>query len=427
MIWAGPWACSNASRSMPGRPPAPDRRAVGDMALPGHDPHAAGAARRRAVVDRALRGARPRALFFPLRRLFGGWLAAAMVLAVAWEPFHLALSRQLHPDGMLAAFTLLALLSFLAWLYGGRQLRYLLLSAVTMGLALLTKTPAGIAMVVAGLLILWEWWRLWRARAPGKTRLVGSFVGWGLLATAVFFVLWPALWLDPDHYFREDVPSTWRLCGRGARPPQLLLRPGGARSRPLLLPGGMALPHDAGYVRGPAVRFRLAGAPLLAAGQPRGAEHIRGADPLRRLLCTRHHHCQQEVRPLPAAGLPAPGHPGRAGAGGCGGRRVELVGAAARRPSAGGRWQAGGRAWRSGRGAAASATRAARFPACALLPDLLQPARRGQRHGAQGTAHRVGRGSRPGGGLAQCPSRRRPAARGRLVRRRVSFVLSRHP
>jgi len=168
--------------------------------------------------------------YFPLRRLFGysteksnAGIALAFwgALYLAWSPFFLALSRQLHPDGLAASFIVLALLLFLAWLYGTQQRRYLLASGVVMGLAWLTKTPAIFLAPTGALLVAWRMWQFrskdfslsppgapYRAGAHHKRerlksllrtnrRLLIGYVVWGLLATLTFVLLWPAMWLDP--------------------------------------------------------------------------------------------------------------------------------------------------------------------------------------------------------------------------------------
>jgi dolichyl-phosphate-mannose--protein O-mannosyl transferase len=63
--------------------------------------------------------------FLPLRALFGAPAAILATLLMAWDPFFLALSRQLHIDGLLTTFLTLSLLTLLAWLYAGRRTRYL--------------------------------------------------------------------------------------------------------------------------------------------------------------------------------------------------------------------------------------------------------------------------------------------------------------
>jgi len=142
--------------------------------------------------------------YFPLRRLFGAPAAVLATLFVAWDPFFIALSRQLHPDGLVSSLIFLALLLFLSWLYGGQKRRYLVASGIIMGLAWLTKTPAIFLVPIAALLVGGELIYRWRAprslppHAPLSLHsLLFGYIGWGVVATLTFIVLWPAMWLDP--------------------------------------------------------------------------------------------------------------------------------------------------------------------------------------------------------------------------------------
>ena len=124
------------------------------------------------------------AAYFPLRRLFGAPIVALAVLVVAWDPFLIALACLLHLDGLLASLTLLALLSFLAWLHCAQQLRYFTVSVLATGLALLTKTPAVILIPAAGLLVLVEWVRRVRAGEGKSSGMLLAFLAWTALAIA---------------------------------------------------------------------------------------------------------------------------------------------------------------------------------------------------------------------------------------------------
>ncbi len=137
------------------------------------------------------------ALFLPLRKLYGPLFGATGALYVAWSPFFLGLSHQLHPDGLLAVLSLLALALFLAWIYAGRQWRYLISSSIVLGLALLTKTPAVAVAVTGGLLVLIESIRLWRRGAGTIGALWIGALLWGLGAALVFVALWPTMWVRP--------------------------------------------------------------------------------------------------------------------------------------------------------------------------------------------------------------------------------------
>jgi hypothetical protein len=158
------------------------------------------------------------ASYLPLRRLLGAPLALAATLFVAWDPFAIALSQQLHPDGFVAVLAFLALALFLTWLYDGQNWRDLIVAGVVMGLAWLTKTPAIFLVPTAALLLAIAYWRVkgwgvgsreWGISAAPHSllptpysptpilQLVGPFVTWGLIATATFVLLWPAMWVDP--------------------------------------------------------------------------------------------------------------------------------------------------------------------------------------------------------------------------------------
>lgn len=161
---------------------------------------------------------------FPMRRLIGRNATNLAFLFLAVDPFGVALSRQLHPDGFVAGFIFLSLVYFLAWLYSSQRRRDLAISSVLMGLAWLTKTPAALLIPVGGVLVAAQCWRVWRSRrqiAPSDpyidspasvlerlirrrslainriSRLCTGFLVWGVVATATFFVLWPAMWSDP--------------------------------------------------------------------------------------------------------------------------------------------------------------------------------------------------------------------------------------
>lgn len=143
--------------------------------------------------------------FLPMRRLLGDALAALALVMIAWMPWSVALSRQLHPDGYVASMIFVALVFFLSWLYTGRRTVDLVVSGIFMGLAWLTKTPAAFLVPIGALLIAIEIWRYHRAKTssspaaePSPTRsLLLGYVLWGIVASATFFLLWPSTWVNP--------------------------------------------------------------------------------------------------------------------------------------------------------------------------------------------------------------------------------------
>jgi hypothetical protein len=148
-------------------------------------------------------------LALPFLARLVGWLPAALaIFLVALDPYFIALSRLLHLDGPLAAWMLLSLLSFMSYLYAGRRTLDLLVAAVSAGLAWLTKSPALFLIPFYGLLVLLEllgqwrqagWARLreWRAALADIWRAGKPYLLWLLLGSAVFVLLWPAMWVDP--------------------------------------------------------------------------------------------------------------------------------------------------------------------------------------------------------------------------------------
>jgi hypothetical protein len=165
-----------------------------------------------AFADRVAVGVVPLALvvalgivwgWYLLRRLFGQ--RVAWVAAVLWaiDPFYLANSKALHLDATLSTLMVLSALWMLVYLRE-RRWRYLILSAVLGGLAILTKISAVFLVLFWGFCLLVDW----LPSVHGFQSLIlslGSFISrillWLLIAAAVFFVLWPALWVQPAASF----------------------------------------------------------------------------------------------------------------------------------------------------------------------------------------------------------------------------------
>ncbi|CAN5845309.1 hypothetical protein BH10CHL1_BH10CHL1_23880 [soil metagenome] len=146
--------------------------------------------------------------YLPLVQLFGASAAAPITLFVAWDPFLLALSRQLHPDSLVANLTYLASLYFLVWLYSSQARRDLIISGVLMGVAWLTKVPAILLLPAGALIVLGEFnWvkpgtrfsipqslaNIWQTQ---KRLIIGAIL-WGAVAAISFVLLWPAMWHGP--------------------------------------------------------------------------------------------------------------------------------------------------------------------------------------------------------------------------------------
>ena len=134
-------------------------------------------------------------------RLFDMIPALIGFLLIAFDPFDIALSKVLQPDGLLAHLMLLSLLAFLVYL-NDHKLTTLIVSAVAAGLAWLTKSPGLFLIPLLGLLMFFN--QLWSAGNWNKTELGKSILQttkvmavWGMVGALVFCILWPAMWVDP--------------------------------------------------------------------------------------------------------------------------------------------------------------------------------------------------------------------------------------
>ena len=125
--------------------------------------------------------------FFRLYRLFGSRDALSIILALfITEPFVMALIRSIGPDSLLTIFIFAFLSFFIAFVEENKFLD-LFLCGIFLGLALLTKMTALVLLPVflVGLL-------LYR-----RKKFIKSFLVIILIAAAVFFILFPAMWVSP--------------------------------------------------------------------------------------------------------------------------------------------------------------------------------------------------------------------------------------
>jgi len=138
------------------------------------------------------------ALYWLLKRLLGGRTALLATALVGLDPFHLALSRVLHLDALLATFMALSLVSLLVYDRDRQRKGYLVLSAVAGGLAVATKSPGVFLFPWSALYLGARAWVSEPARRGERIRAaLGAMVLWGLVAVGLFVALWPAMWVNP--------------------------------------------------------------------------------------------------------------------------------------------------------------------------------------------------------------------------------------
>lgn len=148
------------------------------------------------------------AVILALRRLSGWGVALSAGGLLLFSPYYLSQSRVLHVDALLSVLMILSALLLLIGLQEGKR-RYLLVSGLLGGFALLTKTPAVFLVPFTGLALLIhlvpELRAGWSGQAKGRfgwlvrqswLKLVLPFVLW-LLMAALAFALWPAMWVNP--------------------------------------------------------------------------------------------------------------------------------------------------------------------------------------------------------------------------------------
>jgi hypothetical protein len=145
-------------------------------------------------------------VYILLDRLMDWPVAFSAGCLLALDPFYIAHSKLIHVDGLLASLMLVSALFLIVHLQEDK-LAYLLLSGVFTGLAFLTKSPAAFLIPYAALLIVLHQFVCQRS-APGKALEARSWskrlweaarsLGlWSLVATCIFFLLWPAMWVTP--------------------------------------------------------------------------------------------------------------------------------------------------------------------------------------------------------------------------------------
>jgi len=154
-------------------------------------------------------------------RLLGAPTATLGFLLIAFDPFHIAIARMLHVDGLEANWMFLALVAWLAYLRQGRR-SDLIVSALAAGLAWLTKVPALFLAPFVALVVVVELGLVWRHTKQWQWIRVGRWLGaglaWGGLALVTCGLLWPALWVAPLATLRYVVEYTFIQAGGHGNP-----------------------------------------------------------------------------------------------------------------------------------------------------------------------------------------------------------------
>jgi 4-amino-4-deoxy-L-arabinose transferase-like glycosyltransferase len=136
-----------------------------------------------------------------VKELFGSQVALLSGILLALDPFYLAHSRLLHHDALVTTFMTLSVLSFMVYVGRRRPVGYLVFSGLAAGLAFLSKSTSASLVLFTGLLASAAYLVgshvSTEVRRRAALRWATRFVVWSLLAGGVFFLLWPAMWVDP--------------------------------------------------------------------------------------------------------------------------------------------------------------------------------------------------------------------------------------
>ena len=141
------------------------------------------------------------AAFLVAGHLVGTPVALVGFLLVAFDPFHLGLSRLLEPDGLASSLVLLSLLALSRSLGADGGARDLAVSGVAAGLAWLTKWPTLLLLPFVAAVLVGHRCRIWSFEAGGLRglgRAAGALTLWTGAAGLAVLLLWPGLWVSAD-------------------------------------------------------------------------------------------------------------------------------------------------------------------------------------------------------------------------------------
>lgn len=132
-----------------------------------------------------------------IRRLFGWRVAGLAVILMGLSPFGLTEARVLRLEMISAGFVCLSVLAYLLYLRE-RHWGWVLLSGVMAGLGVSAKTSAGLVVPYIWLLLGLDFWLRADQAWPQRVRqLLGNGLIWAGGAIAIFWLIWPAMWVAP--------------------------------------------------------------------------------------------------------------------------------------------------------------------------------------------------------------------------------------
>jgi hypothetical protein len=132
-------------------------------------------------------------LFWLLDHLINRRAAFLAAGFLAVDPFAVATGSILHVDALMVVFSLNSIALLCIAIGRPRPTRWLVVSGAFAGLAMLSKSPAVILLIVAGGVLLTDGLR---RRKPIRRTIRLAFA-WGISATLIFCALAPSMWTAP--------------------------------------------------------------------------------------------------------------------------------------------------------------------------------------------------------------------------------------
>ncbi len=148
--------------------------------------------------------------YFLLERLVGRRNALLSYALLATSPVLVGIAKIINPDSLLWVFTPLALLSYLVFLKRGFY-RYLILSGILFGLALLTKYVANILFVFLFGVFFLEYLYHPKMTALSIATFIKKYLGdlalFVFVTLTTFYVIFPAVWVKPSKLITSTLYS----------------------------------------------------------------------------------------------------------------------------------------------------------------------------------------------------------------------------
>jgi hypothetical protein len=161
--------------------------------------------------------------FFYAQRLIGTPAAILGLLLIAFDPFHIALTRILHTDGSLSSLLFLSILAFISYLHR-RNILDLIISGAAAGLGCLTKSPGFFIIPTVGLITLLDFARTFSTHEEISLsqRIWGylwPLMVWGSVVLLFFVLLWPAMWVAPQQTLTSVLSQAQEYAAEGHKTP----------------------------------------------------------------------------------------------------------------------------------------------------------------------------------------------------------------